>query len=78
MNIAIIGAGHIGAHLARQCAKTGHEVTLAFSHDEQRLQDLAHQIGPGVQAASPSAGLMWSSSQCPGMGSMLPLNRWVI
>jgi predicted dinucleotide-binding enzyme len=57
MNIAIIGAGHIGAHLARQFAKQGHQVTLAFSHDEQRLYDLAEQLGSGVQVASAAAAV---------------------
>jgi predicted dinucleotide-binding enzyme len=57
MKIAIIGTGHIGAHLARQFANRGHEVTLAFSHDEQRLQDLAQKIGHDVQVASPAAAV---------------------
>jgi predicted dinucleotide-binding enzyme len=52
MHIAIIGVGHIGTNLARQFASTGHEVTLAFSRDEQRLHALAEQLGPRVQAAS--------------------------
>ena len=42
MKIAIIGAGRVGGNLARQFANKGHEVTLAFSQDERRLQDLAH------------------------------------
>jgi hypothetical protein len=42
MKIAIIGAGRVGGNLARQFANKGHEVALAFSQDEQRLQDLAH------------------------------------
>lgn len=53
MNIAIIGVGRIGTNLAQQFANEGHQVTLAFSRDEQRLHALAHQLGPRVQAASP-------------------------
>jgi predicted dinucleotide-binding enzyme len=55
MNIAVMGAGNIGTTLARQFARQGHQVTLAFSHDEQRLQALAHEIGHHVRAASPAA-----------------------
>jgi predicted dinucleotide-binding enzyme len=55
MNIAIIGAGHIGTNLAQQFASKGHQVALAFSRDEQRLHALAEQLGPRVQAASPAA-----------------------
>jgi predicted dinucleotide-binding enzyme len=54
MNIAIIGVGHIGTNLARQFGSKGHQVTLAFSRDEQRLHELAEQLGPHVQAASPA------------------------
>lgn len=52
MNIAIIGAGNIGMVLARQLDKAGHHVTLAFSRDQQKLQQKAAQIGPNVQASS--------------------------
>jgi predicted dinucleotide-binding enzyme len=54
MNIAIIGVGRIGTNLAQQFASKGHQVTLAFSRDEQRLHALAEQLGPHVQAASPA------------------------
>jgi predicted dinucleotide-binding enzyme len=54
MNIAIIGVGRIGTNLARQFSSKGHQVTLAFSRDEQRLHTLAQQLGPRVQAASPA------------------------
>lgn len=57
MNIAIIGAGRIGANLARQFAKQGHAITLAFSRDEQRLHDLATQLDAGAHAASPAAAV---------------------
>jgi predicted dinucleotide-binding enzyme len=57
MKIAIIGVGHIGTHLARQFASKGHQVTLTFSRDEQRLHALAGQLGPHVQAASPAVAV---------------------
>jgi predicted dinucleotide-binding enzyme len=55
MQIAIIGAGHIGTNLARQFAGKGHRVTLTFARDEQRLHALAQQLGPRVHVASPAA-----------------------
>jgi predicted dinucleotide-binding enzyme len=54
MNIVIIGVGRIGTNLAQQFASKGHQVTLAFSRDEQRLHALAQQLGSRVQVASPA------------------------
>src|SRR5579875_2012990 len=54
MNSAIIGVGRIGTNLAQQFASKGHQVTLAFSRDEQRLHALAQQLGPGAHVASPA------------------------
>ena len=45
MNIAVIGAGHIGGNLARQLARAGHQLTLGFSRDINVLQALANEIG---------------------------------
>lgn len=45
MKIGIIGAGNIGATLARKLAACGHEVKLANSKDPQSIQNLANEIG---------------------------------
>lgn len=43
--IGIIGAGNIGATLARKLAACGHEVKLANPRSSQTIQDLANEIG---------------------------------
>lgn len=45
MKIGIIGAGNIGATLARKLAACGHEVKLANSKGPQSIQHLANEIG---------------------------------
>jgi predicted dinucleotide-binding enzyme len=45
MRIAVIGPGRIGGNAARLLARAGHEVTLAFSRDQERLRALAEEIG---------------------------------
>ncbi|WP_367616109.1 NADPH-dependent F420 reductase [Pseudomonas marvdashtae] len=45
MKIGIIGAGNIGATLARKLAACGHEVKLANSRGPQSIQALANEIG---------------------------------
>lgn len=45
MNIAIIGAGHIGGNIARRLAAAGHRVTVSFARDEGALNALAAEIG---------------------------------
>lgn len=45
MNIGIIGAGNIGATLARKLVAGGHAVKLANSKGPQSIQDLANEIG---------------------------------
>ncbi|MBO0793078.1 MAG: NAD(P)-binding domain-containing protein [Ktedonobacteraceae bacterium] len=57
MDIAMIGVGHIGANLAQQLTRAGHQVTLAFSRDERRLHELAEQLGPRAQVASPAVAV---------------------
>jgi predicted dinucleotide-binding enzyme len=54
MNICILGAGNIGANLARLFAKAGHAVRIANSRGPQSLTDLVAGIGPNVGAATPS------------------------
>jgi 8-hydroxy-5-deazaflavin:NADPH oxidoreductase len=43
--IAIVGTGHIGGNLARLYAAAGHDVTVSFARDQDKLADLAAQIG---------------------------------
>ncbi|UXZ95486.1 NAD(P)-binding domain-containing protein [Pseudomonas phytophila] len=45
MKIGIIGAGNIGATLARKLAACGHEVKLANSKGPESIQHLAKEIG---------------------------------
>ena len=45
MKIGIIGAGNIGATLARKLADSGHEVKLANSKGPDTIRDLARDIG---------------------------------
>ena len=37
MNIGIIGAGNIGANVARLCAEAGHEVAISNSRGPESL-----------------------------------------
>ena len=45
MKIGIIGAGNIGATLARKLAASGHEVKLANSKGPDSIRDLARDVG---------------------------------
>jgi predicted dinucleotide-binding enzyme len=51
MNIAIIGAGNIGATLTRQLTAIGHHVRVANSRGPETLAALAQETG-----AHPTAG----------------------
>ena len=54
MKIAVIGAGRIGGNCARQAVKAGHEVTLSFSRDASKLEQLASQLGERASAGTPA------------------------
>jgi 8-hydroxy-5-deazaflavin:NADPH oxidoreductase len=45
MKIGVIGAGNIGATLARKLAASGLEVKLANSKRPESIRDLAREIG---------------------------------
>lgn len=45
MNISIIGAGNIGATLARKLAAAGHRIRLANSRGPDSIQALASEVG---------------------------------
>lgn len=48
MRIGIIGAGRIGGNVARQAVRAGHSLMLSFGRDQQKLQELAAELGAGV------------------------------
>lgn len=50
MNIGIIGAGHIGATLARLFVDAGHEVAVSNSRGPETLAGLVEDLGGGAQA----------------------------
>jgi predicted dinucleotide-binding enzyme len=52
MNIAIIGAGHIGGTLARRFAALGHHVAVANSRDPETIESLAAEWGATAVWAS--------------------------
>jgi len=52
MNVAVVGAGRIGGNVAAQLARAGHQVTVSFARDQERLRVLAAAIG--ASAATPA------------------------
>ncbi len=48
MHIGIIGAGRIGGNVARRLALAGHEVTVGFGRDLDKLAALAGELGATV------------------------------
>jgi predicted dinucleotide-binding enzyme len=54
MKIGIIGAGRMGRALGRRWALAGHDVTLSFSRDQSKLQQIVLEIGHGAKAATPA------------------------
>src|SRR4051812_50110655 len=61
MNVAVIGAGRIGANIARRLAGAGHALTLAFARDLAAQRALAGEIGarvttPGEAGADAGGG----------------------
>lgn len=52
MKIGIIGAGHIGGHLASEWSKAGHEVMISSRHPNE-LKVLAKKLGPKIKVGTP-------------------------
>lgn len=52
MKIGIVGAGHIGANVARLFAAGGHEIVIANSRGPETLQDLAGELGAAARPAT--------------------------
>lgn len=50
--LGIIGAGHIGSHVARAALVHGYEVVLANSRGPQTLAGLIQELGAGARAAT--------------------------
>jgi 8-hydroxy-5-deazaflavin:NADPH oxidoreductase len=53
MNIGIIGAGHIGATVARLFIDAGHEVAISNSRGPETLRGLVAELGPKARAVTP-------------------------
>jgi predicted dinucleotide-binding enzyme len=51
-SIGVVGAGRIGGNAARLLARVGHDVTVSFSRDAERLNALADEIG--ARAGTPA------------------------
>ena len=49
--IGIIGAGHIGSHVARAVIAAGYDVVIANSRGPETLDDLVAELGPKARAA---------------------------
>lgn len=52
MNIAILGAGNIGANAAKLFARAGHSVRIANSRGPESLAATVAELGEGVRAAT--------------------------
>jgi hypothetical protein len=55
MRLGIIGAGHIGANVARRAALAGYDVTVSFARDRAKLDALAAEIGGTVAEPAQAA-----------------------
>jgi predicted dinucleotide-binding enzyme len=53
MRIGIIGAGHIGATIARLLVDAGHDIAISNSRGPETLRDLVADLGPHAQAMTP-------------------------
>jgi 8-hydroxy-5-deazaflavin:NADPH oxidoreductase len=51
--IGIIGAGHIGAQVARLAIASGHDVVISNSRGPETLSALVAELGPRARAATP-------------------------
>jgi len=52
--IGLIGAGHIGAQVARLAIAQGHQVVISNSRGPETLADLVKELGPKARAATPA------------------------
>jgi 8-hydroxy-5-deazaflavin:NADPH oxidoreductase len=58
MKIGVIGGGNVGAALAKQLGKAGHEILLSFNKDAEELETTARRYGArtGTPAEAASFG----------------------
>jgi 8-hydroxy-5-deazaflavin:NADPH oxidoreductase len=70
MKVAVIGAGRIGGNCARLLVRGGHDVVLSFSRAPGRLEELASELGPRAQVASPAE----AAAQAEGVIFSVPWN----
>ena len=63
--IGLIGAGHIGSHVARAAITTGYDVVISNSRGPETLAGLVAELGPQAVLARPQRQLppviLWSS-----------------
>ena len=52
--VGLIGAGYIGATVARLAVAAGHDVVLSNSRGPETLADLVAELGPRARAATPA------------------------
>ncbi len=52
--IGIIGAGHIGSHVAKALTALGYEVVISNSRGPETLSALVDELGPNARAATPA------------------------
>ncbi|HWO60047.1 MAG TPA: NADPH-dependent F420 reductase [Umezawaea sp.] len=52
--VGLIGAGHIGATVARLAVAAGHDVVLSNSRGPETLADLVAELGPKARAGTPT------------------------
>jgi 8-hydroxy-5-deazaflavin:NADPH oxidoreductase len=55
MRVGIIGAGDIGANLARHWTRRGYDVLLSYKRDATQLEALAAELGTGWGTPSDAA-----------------------
>jgi 8-hydroxy-5-deazaflavin:NADPH oxidoreductase len=58
--IGIVGAGKMGGTLAKLWAMAGHQVMISSDHPE-KLEALAHSIGPNVRVGTPREAAAFSN-----------------
>ena len=55
MKIGVIGAGRIGANLAEQWARRGHDVIVSFKRDPEALDAVAEETGSRAGSVAEAA-----------------------
>ncbi|MDQ2680772.1 MAG: NADPH-dependent F420 reductase [Candidatus Eremiobacteraeota bacterium] len=60
MNIGIIGSGHVGSSVGKLLAAKGHRIYYSFSHDSEKLEQLARESGNESKAEAPYDAVLCS------------------